>query len=27
MAQLYAIDNDDNITKEVGPRTNELLVG
>jgi putative transposase len=27
MAKLYEIDNDDNITKEVGPRTNELLAG
>ena len=25
MAKLYAIDNDDTNTKEVGPRTNELL--
>jgi transposase-like protein len=27
MAKLYEIDNDDGITKEVGPRTNELLAG
>jgi putative transposase len=27
MAKLYEIDNDDAITKEVGPRTNELLAG
>jgi putative transposase len=27
MAKLYEIDNDENITKEVGPRTNELLAG
>ena len=25
MANLHAIDNDDTNTKEVGPRTNELL--
>jgi len=27
MAKLYEIDNDDPNTKEVGPRTNELLAG
>ena len=27
MAKLYEIDNDDRNTKEVGPRTNELLAG
>ena len=27
MAKLYEIDNDDDNTKEVGPRTNELLAG
>ena len=27
MAKHYEIDNDDGITKEVGPRTNELLAG
>lgn len=27
MAKLYAIDNDDGNTKEVVPRTNELLAG
>jgi transposase-like protein len=27
MAKLYEIDNDDPSTKEVGPRTNELLAG
>jgi transposase-like protein len=27
MAKLYENDNTDDITKEVGPRTNELLAG